>query len=134
MIAEISLSNLSLSGWVVAVMMVLVFIKIAWKTCKMMRGQAKAVKRATQEVNSFATFELCHDCGQIFRTGHPPCPTCGGMVLVTKNELELADQVDKLKELCKEADEYLNTNDMTSIGHGSILHRKFQEAWVDEDI
>lgn len=37
-------------------------------------------------------------------------------------------KVQELVELLKEADEYLNINHMTNIAHGSILHRKFQEA------
>ena len=32
----------------------------------------------------------------------------------------------KLKAILKEAGEYLDTNELTSIGHGSILHRKFK--------
>lgn len=37
-------------------------------------------------------------------------------------------QVNKLTALIKEADDYLNTNKLTNIGHGSILHQKMKSA------
>jgi len=36
--------------------------------------------------------------------------------------------VKKLTDLIREANEYLNTNKLTNIGHGSILHQKLAEA------
>ena len=41
---------------------------------------------------------------------------------------ELIARNAELEALIKEADEYLNTNSMTSIGSGSILHNKFKQA------
>ena len=41
-----------------------------------------------------------------------------------KLEKELAE----VKDLCKEASDYLDINKYTNIGHGSILHTKFKEA------
>ena len=32
---------------------------------------------------------------------------------------------ERLASILKEADNYLNTNDLTSIGHGSVMHNKF---------
>ena len=37
----------------------------------------------------------------------------------------------ELEALIKEGDEYLNTNSMTNIGSGSILHTKFKQALKD---
>ena len=42
--------------------------------------------------------------------------------------MRLEDEVKELKALLKEADEYLDTNSFTNIGHKSILHTKFKEA------
>ena len=36
-------------------------------------------------------------------------------------------RIVELKALCKEASDYLDTNNLTNIGHGSILHTKFKE-------
>ena len=41
---------------------------------------------------------------------------------------DLEHQNEELKYLIKEADEYLDINDLTSIHHGCILHRKFKYA------
>ena len=132
MIAEISLRNLSVSGWVAAVMMVGAFIHIAIKLCRVIRTEAKNAKEATKEVKTCVSTEYCRSCGQTFKVGHAPCLTCGEVAQpVTQREIALVERVGKLEALCKEADEYLNTNDMTNIGHGSILHKKFQEAWKD---
>ncbi len=40
----------------------------------------------------------------------------------------LESERDRLLALIAECDTYLNTNNLTSIGHGSILHRKMKEA------
>lgn len=40
----------------------------------------------------------------------------------------LEQQVEKYKGLVKEASDYLDTNELTSIGSTSIMHRKFKEA------
>ena len=42
--------------------------------------------------------------------------------------LRLEDENKKLKALLTEASEYLDTNAMTNIGHGSVLHQKFKSA------
>ena len=42
--------------------------------------------------------------------------------------LDLEVKLEAAEALIKEADEYLDINKLTSIGHGSILHRKFKEA------
>jgi len=42
--------------------------------------------------------------------------------------IEIKRQRDELLSLLKEASDYLDINNMTSIGHGSILHQKFREA------
>ena len=42
--------------------------------------------------------------------------------------MRLEDEIEKLKALISEASEYLDTNSMTSIGHGSVLHRKFKDV------
>lgn len=41
---------------------------------------------------------------------------------------ELVEQNKALKALLSEASEYLDTNSMTNIGSGSVLHTKFKEA------
>lgn len=41
---------------------------------------------------------------------------------------EALERVTSLRALLAECAEYLNTNNLTSIGHGSILHRKMIEA------
>ena len=51
----------------------------------------------------------------------PPCHA-----LCEKQAYEL--EIRKLKSLLKEASDYLDTNELTSIGNSSILHKKFQEA------
>lgn len=38
------------------------------------------------------------------------------------------EKMESLIGLLIEADEYLNTNSLTAIGHNSILHKKFKEA------
>ncbi len=42
--------------------------------------------------------------------------------------MRLEDENKELKALIAEASEYLDTNDMTNIGHGSVLHRKFKDV------
>ena len=42
--------------------------------------------------------------------------------------IEAADRIETLEAILSEASAYLNTNKLTSIGAGSILHRKFAEA------
>ncbi len=41
---------------------------------------------------------------------------------------ELAAENKKLRSLIREASNYLDTNELTSISNSSILHRKFKEA------
>ncbi len=36
-------------------------------------------------------------------------------------------KINEMKSVFKEADDYLNINEETSIGHNSILHKKFRE-------
>lgn len=43
-------------------------------------------------------------------------------------ERELRAEVESLRSLLAECADYLNTNELTSIGHGSILHRKMIDA------
>lgn len=43
----------------------------------------------------------------------------------------LSSQLTEARELIQEASDYLNTNELTSIGHGSILHRKMQALNTD---
>jgi hypothetical protein len=42
--------------------------------------------------------------------------------------MSIMREVEALRALCAEANKYLDTNNLTSIGHGSILHRKFSDA------
>jgi S-adenosylmethionine/arginine decarboxylase-like enzyme len=42
--------------------------------------------------------------------------------------MRLEDENKQLRELLKEASDYLDTNNITSIGHGSVLHRKFKDV------
>ena len=58
--------------------------------------------------------------------------TCGKMHVLKRTLCEacyvkeLGTKLEAAKAVIKEADEYLDTNDLTSIGHGSILHQKFK--------
>lgn len=45
---------------------------------------------------------------------------------------ELESKNRRLRGLVIEADDYLDTNDLTSIGHGSILHKKFKALRREE--
>lgn len=54
--------------------------------------------------------------------GEGPCPRHG-------RENALQGRVMMLEAILKEADDYLNTNNQTNIGHGSILHGKFAAGW-----
>ena len=40
---------------------------------------------------------------------------------------DLERQLAEARELVTEADEYLDTNELTTICHGSILHQKFKQ-------
>jgi hypothetical protein len=51
--------------------------------------------------------------------------------IANKNS-DMALTIEKLENLCKEADEYLSTNNLTSIGHGSILHNRLHTASTPE--
>ena len=44
----------------------------------------------------------------------------------------LQARIAELESLIKEADDYLNTNKLTTICNGSILHAAFKEAIKDE--
>ena len=46
---------------------------------------------------------------------------------------ELKAEREKLRKLAAECADYLDTNDMTSISHGSILHRKLLDAAMQGD-
>jgi hypothetical protein len=46
-----------------------------------------------------------------------------GVVLHTD---DLVRRLNEYEDLLREADEYLETNNLTNIGHGSILHKKFK--------
>jgi uncharacterized protein YPO0396 len=37
------------------------------------------------------------------------------------------EEIDRLRAILKEANEYLNTNRLTNVAHGSVLHQKFKE-------
>lgn len=41
---------------------------------------------------------------------------------------ELVDDNEKLRSILKEADEYLSSNNLNSIGSGSILHQKLKNT------
>lgn len=45
---------------------------------------------------------------------------------------EMQARIVELESLIKEADDYLNTNKLTTICNGSILHMAFKEAIKDE--
>lgn len=55
--------------------------------------------------------------------GWPVEDSCHGAVLHTD---DLVRRLNEYEGLLREADEYLETNNLTSIGHGSILHKKFK--------
>lgn len=42
------------------------------------------------------------------------------LLIVDNERLEIAN------EACKQAADYLDTNELTSIGHGSVFHRTFR--------
>lgn len=46
---------------------------------------------------------------------------------------ELLADLDAANAIMKEAADYLDTNDLTSIGHGSILHQKFRQPPTDKE-
>jgi hypothetical protein len=51
--------------------------------------------------------------------------------IVARKDEKLAASEARERELvglAKECSDYLNTNNLTSIGHGSVLHRKLQDA------
>ncbi len=45
-----------------------------------------------------------------------------------KKSMEQVEEIKMLKALIKEASDYLDTNELTTICHSSILHKKFKEA------
>ncbi len=49
----------------------------------------------------------------------------------TREAEKMQDRITELETLIKESDDYLNTNSMTSICSGSILHTKFKQALKD---
>ena len=53
--------------------------------------------------------------------------TANGRALLSAIDC-LEDELKSVKSLCREADEYLNTNSMTNIGNGSIIHQKLHDA------
>lgn len=62
------------------------------------------------------------------------CQTCGvtwtGECSEFCSECKIDDlerQLAEARELVTEADEYLDTNELTTICHGSILHQKFKQ-------
>lgn len=42
--------------------------------------------------------------------------------------IRLEEENKHLKQLVKDASDYLDTNNQTSISHGSILHKQFKDA------
>ena len=50
--------------------------------------------------------------------------------LMADNKLMQA-RIAELEATIKEADDYLNTNSMTNIGSGSVLHTKFKQSLKD---
>jgi hypothetical protein len=46
--------------------------------------------------------------------------------------MQLENENKNLRALIAEAAAYLDTNDMTNIGHGSVLHRKFKDVFTEE--
>ena len=51
-------------------------------------------------------------------------------VLSSKDSVQILNHLNEenaeMKALLKEASDYLDTNNLTSIGHDSILHKKFK--------
>jgi len=58
-----------------------------------------------------------------FTTGWPVEDTKSESIMDTDG---LIRRLNKYEELLVEADEYLSTNELTSIGSGSVLHQKFR--------
>lgn len=56
-------------------------------------------------------------------------PKQAGRLYMIVNRLE--DENKRMRELLKEASDYLDTNNLTSIGSGSILHQRFKDAVSD---
>ena len=48
--------------------------------------------------------------------------------LSVEDTITLVEGIRNIKSVLAEADQYLDTNHLTSIGHGSILHQRFKEA------
>jgi hypothetical protein len=50
--------------------------------------------------------------------------TSGGFV----KHSESAAEIKRLRAVIKEADDYLNTNNLTNIASGSLMHQLFKDA------
>ena len=56
----------------------------------------------------------------------------GRLVISRETHEAMQARIVELESLIKEADDYLNTNKLTTICNGSILHAAFKEAIKDE--
>jgi hypothetical protein len=93
--------------------------------------------RHTPEPWNFGGLDYCQGAGDCMKGQTPDglnlyhLDFVGQVVLAhehNKKVSELEQRSDELLALIAECDEYLNINNLTSIGHGSILHRKMKEA------
>jgi len=57
------------------------------------------------------------------------CESAGKRVSnLRTSKKELQDELRQLRRLVKEAADYLDTNRLTNIAHGSIFHQQFRAA------
>lgn len=92
--------------------------ELTLKGCMQLEKTAKfpikkgGVKQKTVKVSMMFTF----------------CPFCG--VKYDAPEGTASDQwkVERLREVITEANDYMDTNHLTNIGHGSLLHEAFKDA------
>ena len=73
-------------------------------------------------------YSLCDNKGML-KYDKPALDEC--CEIINSNDTMQA-RITELESLIKEADDYLNTNKLTTICNGSILHAAFKEAIKDE--
>lgn len=74
------------------------------------------MSKCINEECSFHDYKMTYNCGGENSHGDPYFLNCTGKIL----------SENKYISLLKEINEYLNTNDLTTIGHGSKLHNEIK--------
>lgn len=100
--------------------------RVMWHEYRAWLSEFKPVGLALDNLKAEVTGQQLNACFPPSVDG--PWTVSGLRERMRQDATASAEEVQRLRGLLKEASDYLDTNNLTSIGSGSILHQRFKDA------